>query len=148
MAVDLIMLDIITTILQFVRRDNVFYYVNIEDNKIISAWSTNNKLDKTEVTEEIFNQITRLPANFETNEEGNIISVTNTPEPLPTIEEIDNQVVEMIRQQYDQNAEYKMLRLGILDATNEEFIAYNTYIEECRLWGKNKKIELGLITVE
>lgn len=64
---------------------------------------------------------------------------------IPTIQEIDAQVVQKIRERYDENEEYKMLRLGILDSTNVDFLAYNTYVEECRAWGQSEKQKYGLI---
>lgn len=53
--------------------------------------------------------------------------------------EIDAMVVEKIRENYDINKEAKMLRMGILDSTNSDFIKYNAYIEECREWGRRLK---------
>jgi hypothetical protein len=61
-----------------------YYFIQIENNKIISKGVsgsiTNNQI---EVTKEIYDQLTRLPADFETDTEGNIISVTPAPEPEP-----------------------------------------------------------------
>jgi hypothetical protein len=65
--------------------------------------------------------------------------------PIPTVEEIDAQVVIKIRERYDENEEYKMLRFGIKDPTNPDFIEYDTYAEECRAWGQAEKQRLGLI---
>ena len=72
-----------------------YYFIQIENNKIISkgvSGSITN--DQIEVTKEIYDQLTHLPADFETDSEGNIISVTPAPEPepqpqpqLPNIEE-------------------------------------------------------------
>lgn len=56
-----------------------------------------------------------------------------------TTVEIDAMVVEKIREKYDVNEEAKMLRLGINDSTNEAFVSYNNYVEECRLWGRELK---------
>ena len=61
-----------------------YYFIQIENNKIISkgvSGSITN--DQIEVTKEIYDQLTHLPADFETDSEGNIISVTPAPEPEP-----------------------------------------------------------------
>jgi len=61
-----------------------YYFIQIENNKIISkgvSGSITN--DQIEVTKEIYDQLTYLPADFETDSEGNIISVTPAPEPEP-----------------------------------------------------------------
>ena len=61
-----------------------YYFIQIENNKIISKGVsgsiTNNQI---EVTKEIYDKLTHLPADFETDSEGNIISVTPAPEPEP-----------------------------------------------------------------
>lgn len=66
---------------------------------------------------------------------------------IPTLEEINIQVIQKIREQYDQNEEYKMLRFGILDSSNAEFVAYNAYVEECRVWGQLEKEKYKLTGV-
>ena len=53
--------------------------------------------------------------------------------------EIDKQVVDKIREKYDENEEMKMLRLGVLNPQDENFIAYDKYVEECREWGRKEK---------
>lgn len=53
--------------------------------------------------------------------------------------EIDKQVVDKIREKYDENEEMKMLRLGVLNPQDENFVAYDKYIEECREWGRKEK---------
>ena len=61
-----------------------YYFIQIENNKIISkgvSGSITN--DQIEITKEIYDQLTHLPADFETDSEGNIISVTPAPEPEP-----------------------------------------------------------------
>lgn len=101
-----------------------------------------------EIEESLFNQLKFYPATITRNSQGKITSILNAPEPpeYNGIEEVDEAVVRKIRTRYTLNEEAKMLRLGILDANNEEFIAYNQYIEECRVWGHDKKVELGLVT--
>ena len=57
----------------------------------------------------------------------------------PHIQLINDRVVEKIRLLYSINDEIKMLRVGGAD-----FEAYNTYVEECRAWGRAEKAKLGL----
>jgi len=64
-----------------------------------------------------------------------ILSNASEVNTLLTEAEIDEKVVEKIREKYDINKESKMLRLGILDKTNAEFVEYNEYVEQCRAWG-------------
>jgi hypothetical protein len=60
------------------------YFVEIHDSKITSKGYGPAKTDEQiEVTKEIYDQLTRLPADFETDAEGNIISVTPAPEAEP-----------------------------------------------------------------
>ena len=60
------------------------YFVEIHDSKITSKGYGPAKTDEQiEVTKEIYDQLTRLPADFETDTEGNIISVTPAPETEP-----------------------------------------------------------------
>lgn len=60
------------------------YYVEMMNNKIISKGCGPAKTDEQiEITKEIYDQLTRLPATYETDTEGNIISVTPAPEPKP-----------------------------------------------------------------
>jgi hypothetical protein len=65
------------------------YYVEINNNKITgkAQISINIELQENqfEVTEEIYNALVRMPADYETDEEGNIISVTCPSEPDPPI---------------------------------------------------------------
>ena len=50
-------------------------------------------------------------------------------------DKIDLQVVEKIRRRYSVNDEIKLLRT----APSEEATAWNSYVEECRAWGKAMK---------
>lgn len=60
------------------------FFVEIQNGKITAKGEGPAKTDEQiEITKEIYDQITRLPADFETDEEGNIISVTPAPEPEP-----------------------------------------------------------------
>ena len=69
------------------------YYVYIENDKIIACGTSGAICDgQIEVSEEIYNQLTNLPADYAVDGEDNIISVTPAPEPepglqLPTMEE-------------------------------------------------------------
>lgn len=60
------------------------YWVELQNSKIsgrgISPALTKEQI---EVTKKIYDQLTRLPADFETDAEGNIISVVPVPEPEP-----------------------------------------------------------------
>ena len=60
------------------------YWVEIKDNKIVGKGCGPGKTEEqVEVSEAIYNQLTRLPADYEADGEGNIISVTPAPEPEP-----------------------------------------------------------------
>lgn len=69
------------------------FYVKIQNGRIIAKgktvynasikdWGIENE-GYTEISQEIYDQLTHLPADFETDGEGNIISVTPAPEPEP-----------------------------------------------------------------
>ena len=66
-------------------------------------------------------------------ETGKIID-PNNPSP-PTHEEINEMVVEKIREKYDVNEEFKMINLGITNPENADYVAYRTYVQECVDWG-------------
>lgn len=82
--------------------------------------------------------------DFVTNKDGALTDIipTEPPEPIITEADIDRQVVAKIRERYDINDECKMLRFGITDPENDEFLAYNAFVEECRAWGKGQKEQL------
>lgn len=62
----------------------MIYFIEIKGNKIVSKGLGPAKTDEQiEVTKEIYEQLVRLPADFETDAKGNIISVTPAPEPEP-----------------------------------------------------------------
>lgn len=64
----------------------MIYFVEIQANKIVSkGFGPAKTSEQIEVTEEIYNQLIRLPADFETDAEGNIISVTPVPESEPPV---------------------------------------------------------------
>ena len=74
------------------------YYVTIEDNQIVSCSRSDTEVslaaNERYISEDIYNKLVYLPATFETDEHGNIISVTPAPKsetepepPEPTIEE-------------------------------------------------------------
>ena len=58
----------------------------------------------------------------------------------PHVRLINQQVEDKIRERYSPSDEIKLLRI----APSEETSAWNTYVEECRAWGRGKKAELGL----
>ncbi len=53
---------------------------------------------------------------------------------------INQQVVAMIRDRYSIDDEIKLLRIAPSDETS----AWNTYVEDCRAWGRAKKADIGL----
>lgn len=63
------------------------YYVTIEDNQIVSCSRSDTEVslaaNERYISEDIYNKLVYLPATFETDEHGNIISVTPAPEPVP-----------------------------------------------------------------
>lgn len=60
------------------------YFVEIRNNKIVGKGDAPAKTDEQiEVSKEIYDRLIRLPADFETDAKGNIISVTPVPEPEP-----------------------------------------------------------------
>lgn len=64
----------------------------------------------------------------------------------PTIESINSQVVAKIRTNYSVDDEFQMQRLGLQDNTNVEYQAYLTHVNDCIEWGRQQKIDAGLIT--
>lgn len=58
----------------------------------------------------------------------------------PNCRAIKGKVVEMIRDRYSINDEFKMIRL----APSPESEAYNDHVEACRQWERDKLTELGL----
>jgi len=60
---------------------------------------------------------------------------------VPQVALINEQVVERIRRKYSINDEIKMLRVDP-SKTTAEFVAYNNYAEECRVWGESEKTKL------
>jgi len=108
----------------------VRFYTEYQNEKVISKGATSDD-----------NIIIEQPLIEITEEEYNaIIFETQT---VITAEQIDAQIVEKIRLRYNENDEMKMLRLGIVDSNDAEFLAYNSYVEECREWGRVEKLKLG-----
>ncbi|MGB9813542.1 MAG: hypothetical protein ACPLRZ_07575 [Thermovenabulum sp.] len=63
------------------------YFVEIQDKKIVTKGFGPAKTDnQIEITKEIYEQLTSLPAEFETDAEGNIISVIPILQPEPESE--------------------------------------------------------------
>jgi hypothetical protein len=60
-----------------------------------------------------------------------------------THEEINKMVVDKIRERYDMNEEFKMINLGISDATNTDYISYRQYVETCVNWGNELELNGG-----
>lgn len=58
----------------------------------------------------------------------------------PHVRLINTRVQDTIAQRYTMADEIKLLRT----APSAEMTAYNTYVEECRNWGRAEKAKLGL----
>lgn len=58
----------------------------------------------------------------------------------PQVRLINEQVKQMIANQYSIENEIKLLRT----APSEEFDVYNAFVEDCRDWGRTQKALLGL----
>jgi len=58
----------------------------------------------------------------------------------PHVELINRRIAEKIAERYSVHDEIKLIRT----APSAEFDAYNTYVEECRAWGRAQKAALGL----
>lgn len=56
---------------------------------------------------------------------------------------IAKKVIAKIRKKYSIEKEFEMLRLGILDSTNEDFQEYILYVEDCNTWGEEQKTAAG-----
>ena len=65
------------------------YYVEIQNNKITSKSYISIDIpladNKKEISEEVYNSLVRMPADYTEDTEGNIISVVCPPEPDPPI---------------------------------------------------------------
>src|SRR5690606_18361005 len=109
----------------------VMYYIEKKGGKItgkgITADSAILNENQYETTEEEYNNI--------------IFDSAYTP----TKEDINQQVVAKIREQYSIDDEFQMQRLGLQDSTNSEYQAYLRYVNECIAWGMAEKKRLGLI---
>lgn len=75
-------------------------------------------------------------------------SITPTEEQLEQlksqslyVQHINNQTEEKIRQVYSSSDEMKLNRRRDRDTT--AFAEYDSYVEECRAWGRNQKEEIG-----
>lgn len=95
------------------------YYVEIYENVIVSKGFGGTKQEfQIEVTKDIYNQLEHLPADFETDAEGNIISVTLALEPEPTPQPAPEPTLTEIQEQQLAQAEaiaalYERLEGGI-----------------------------------
>jgi len=58
----------------------------------------------------------------------------------------DEIVPAIIRLKYNANEESKMLRLGISEADNTEFLEYNSYVEDAKLIGRILETKQELMT--
>ena len=60
-----------------------------------------------------------------------------------TEEEINQMVIDKIRQQYSIDEEFKMQRLGLLDNNDANYQIYLQYVNTCIQWGSDEKEKLG-----
>ncbi len=88
-----------------------------------------------------------LPANQPEEIAASIKTVTLTPDlraaicdASPHVRLIRQRVAERIAEQYSLTDEIKLLRT----APSAEFEIYNTYVEDCRAWGRDQKAAIGL----
>jgi len=59
--------------------------------------------------------------------------------------DVNELVVNKIREKYDVNAEAEMLNKGIINSSDAAYLTYRTYVEECIAWGNLKKQDYGLV---
>lgn len=83
----------------------VKHFIIIEEEKIISrGYGAIVPVNGTEVNEEIYEQLIRLPADFEIDEDGNM-TVTPTPEPEQTPQPAPEPSIAELRDQQIAQAE-------------------------------------------
>jgi hypothetical protein len=88
------------------------YFVQIVENRITAKGEGPAKTDEqVEVTKEIYNQLTRLPADFEMDSEGNIVSVMPAPEPEPQPPEPTTEEILLVALQEIQALKNKVAEL-------------------------------------
>lgn len=90
--------------------------------------------DSSELATKILNNYPNIEYVTKDDEVVDVKILTPQPKPL-THEEINAMVVAKIREKYDINEEFKIINLGITDATNSDYIAYREYVAECIAWG-------------
>ena len=111
----------------------------------------NSLADKAEVTK----QFEELSTTFDNTKseiekcknrleqvEAAIIGTQKEPE-LTDFEKINAQVVAKIRERYSVDNELKMLRIGLIDNKNIEYLQYLSYVKKCVQWGEQEKSKLG-----
>ncbi len=90
------------------------YYVTIEDNQIVSCSRSDTEVslaaNERYISEDIYNKLVYLPATFETDEHGNIISVTPAPKPEPEPEPPEPTIEEYL---IDLDFRLSMIELGL-----------------------------------
>lgn len=63
----------------------------------------------------------------------------------PTREQINQQVVQKIREKYTIDDEFQMQRLGVQDSNNTEYQEYLAYVNQCIEFGNAEKVKYGYI---
>ena len=82
------------------------YYVEINDGQITGKLEVSiEQPEMLEITEELYNELTNLPADYTQDAEGNIVSVI--PAPLPEPEPPEPTSEELLLQAYLEIADLK-----------------------------------------
>ena len=102
---------------QYFKKDNLIRYFEVEDGKVIATFDIGGVYISNPSVDVLY-------------ADGWQDYVQPTP-PEPTKDEqYKMRVVELIREQYDQDDEMALLRQR--DSKPQEFAAYNTYCEQCK----------------
>lgn len=101
--------------------------------------------ETTESGKKLTDKITKLFPYYDfVITDGILVDVTEIAKPeFSNAGQINDTVVQRIRQVYSQDDEFKMLNKGIVDNQDADFLQYRTYVQECKDWGTAKKQELG-----
>jgi hypothetical protein len=76
----------------------------------------------------------------QTNEVGKSVETLESME-IPDEKVIDKRVIGKIRKRYNIGDELQMLRKGILNPSDKDFLVYNNYVADCVGWGNTEKIK-------
>lgn len=87
-------------------------------------------------------------SHFDYDEETDIFSFNidkYNADLVPSREQINQQVVQKIREKYTVDDEFQMQRLGVQDSTNAEYQGYLAFVSQCIEWGNSEKVKYGYI---